>query len=106
MIDLQELSNKTFDIRLKDGTELNIRKPSNELFRSTLKMVKLMEANGEEDKQISAIYVFLLKMFNRNTNERKFTQNELEEMIDIDVAMYLIKEYQTFLIEAVESSNF
>lgn len=106
MIDLKELSNKTFDIRLTDGTELKIRKPSNELFRGTLKMVKLMEANGEDDKKISAIYDFLLKMFNRNVNEIKFTQSQLEEMIDIDVAMYLIKEYQAFLTEAVQDINF
>lgn len=106
MIDLQELTSKTFDVKLMDGTELNIRKPSNELFRGTLKMVELMEANGEEDKKISAIYSFLLRMFNRNLNEIKFTQNQLEEMIDIDVAMLLIKEYQQFLVEAVKDINF
>ena len=106
MINLQELSNKTFDVMLQDGTELNIRKPNNELFQGTLKMVKLMEANGEEDKKISAIYSFLFKMFNRNLNDMKFTQRQLEEMIDIDVAMYLIQKYQEFLTEVVGDINF
>lgn len=106
MIDLSILSNKTFDIKLQDGTELNIRKPSNELFKETFRMIKLMEANGEDDKKISAIYIFLTKMFNRNMNNVKFTQQQLEELIDIDVAMYLIKEYQQFLNEVVQDINF
>lgn len=106
MIDLSILSNKTFDIKLPDGFELNIRKPSNELFKETFRMIKLMEANGEDDKKISAIYVFLTKMFNRNMNNIKFTQQQLEELIDIDVAIYLIKEYQNFLNEVVQDINF
>lgn len=106
MIDLSMLNNKTFDIKLQDGTELNIRKPSNELFKETFRMIKLMEANGEDDKKISAIYIFLAKMMNRNLNNIKFTQQQLEEMIDIDVSMYLIKEYQNFLNEVVQDINF
>lgn len=106
MIDLSILSNKTFDIKLPDGFELNIRKPSNDLFKETFRMIKLMEANGEDDKKISAIYVFITKMFNRNMNNVKFTQQQLEELIDIDIAMYLIKEYQNFLNEVVQDINF
>jgi len=106
MIDLSVLNNRTFDIKLQDGTELNIRKPSNELFKETFRMVKLMEANGEDDKKVSAIYIFLMKIFNRNMNNIKFTQSQLEELIDIDVAMYLIREYQSFLNEVVQSINF
>ncbi len=106
MIDLSMLNNKTFDVKLRDGTELNIRKPSNELFKETFKMIKLMEANGEDDKKISAIYIFLMKMVNRNFNNIKFTQQELEEKVDIDDAMYLIREYQNFLNEVVQDINF
>lgn len=106
MIDLGTLSNKTFDVRLIDGTELNIRKPSNELLKETYKMIELIEKNGEEKNIINAIYIFITKIINRNLNDKKFTQSAIEELIDIDVAMYLIKEYQSFLAEVIQGINF
>lgn len=106
MIDIRELNNRTFDITLQDGTILNIRKPSNELFKQTFTMIELIQKNGEEKNVVNAIYIFLTKVFNRNLNEIKFTQIQIEEMIDIDVAMYLIKEYQNFLNEVMQDINF
>lgn len=105
MIDIRELSNKTFDITLQDGTVLNIRKPSNELFKETLKIFKTAE-NQEEDKKINVIYIFLTKILNRNTNNIKLTQTKIENDIDIDIAVYLIKKYQEFLNEVMQDINF
>ena len=105
MIDLSMLNNKTFDIRLQDGTVLNIRKPNNELFKETLKIFKTAE-NQEEDKKINVIYIFLTKILNRNTNNIKLTQTKIENDIDIDIAVYLIKKYQEFLNEVMQDINF
>ena len=105
MIDLSVLNNKTFDIRLQDGTVLNIRKPNNELFKETLKIFKTAE-NQEEDKKINVIYIFLTKILNRNTNNIKLTQTKIENDIDIDIAVYLIKKYQEFLNEVMQDINF
>ena len=105
MIDIRELSNKTFDITLQDGTVLNIRKPSNELFKETLKIFKTAK-NQEEDKKINVIYIFLTKILNRNTNNIKLTQTKIENDIDIDIAVYLIKKYQEFLNEVMQDINF
>ncbi|GEM_PF-3450342 len=106
MIDLSMLNNKTFDITLQDGTVLNIRKPSNELFKETFKMIELIKKNGEEKNIVNAIYIFLTKVFNRNFNDIKFTQQQVENLIDIDISMYLIKEYQNFLTEVIQDINF
>lgn len=106
MIDIRELNNRTFDLTLQDGTILNIRKPSNELFKQTFTMIELIQKNGEEKNVVNAIYIFLTKVFNRNLNNIKFTQQQIEEIIDIDVAMYLIKEYQNFLNEVMQDINF
>lgn len=106
MIDLGTLSNKTFDVRLIDGTELNIRKPSNELLNEAYKMLELVKKNKEEKNIINAMYSFVTKVFNRNLNEIKFTQTEIEKMIDIDVAIYLMTEYQNFITEVMQGINF
>lgn len=106
MIDLTVISQKTFDLKLQDGTVLNIRKPNNQLFNDVFKIIKLIEANGEEKNIINAIYIILTKMINRNLNDIKFQQNVIEEMIDLDTAMYIVQEYWTFVQEVVQDINF
>ena len=106
MLDLTQLVNKTFDLKIDENTVLNIRKPNNELFKDTFKMIKLIEANKEEDKIISVVYNFIMKVFNRNLNDKKFTQQEIENLLDIDVAMYIIKEYFNFVQEIAEDITF
>ncbi len=106
MLDLTQLTTKTFDIKIDENTILNIRKPSNELFKDTFKMIKLIEANGEEDKLIGVLYNFLTKVFNRNLNDKKFTQQEMEDLFDIDIAIYLIQEYWKFIEEVMQDISF
>ena len=62
MIDIGQLNEVTFDIKLTDGRILNIRKPNRELFNTTFNMVKLIEANKEDDKILDVIYGFLVKV--------------------------------------------
>lgn len=106
MLDLTQLTTRTFDLKIDDNTLLNIRKPNNELFKETFKMINLIDANGEEDKLIGVLYNFLTKVFNRNLNNKKFTQQEIENILDIDIAAYLIQEYFKFVKEVMSDIDF
>jgi hypothetical protein len=106
MIDLSIISQKTFDLKMQDGTLLNIRKPNNQLFNDVFKIIKLIEANGEEKNIINAIYIILARILNRNMNEIKFQQNVIEEIIDLDTAMYIVQEYWKFVQEVMQDINF
>lgn len=106
MLDLSLLNNKTFDVKLFDGSVLNIRKPNNELFKETQKMANIAKANKEDDKIIPVTYSFLTKVFNRNMNDRKFTQQQIESEIPLDIAVILINEYSKFISEVMKSANF
>ena len=50
MIDIAQLEKLTFDIKLRDGRIINVRQPNKDLFNDTFKMIKLIEANGEDEK--------------------------------------------------------
>lgn len=106
MIDIASLNEVTFDIKLSDNRILNIRKPNKELFNTTFKMMELMESNNEDDKILDIIYNFLTKIFNRNTNDIKLTQKDLENELDVVTAIYIIKAFAKFITEAMEGVNF
>jgi hypothetical protein len=106
MIDLTLLQDKTFDIKVNEDLILNIRKPNNQMFKDIAKIVEIIEANKEDDKIINIIYQFLTGVFNRNKNDKRFSQKEIEDLFDIDVAMYLIREYQGWVNEVLQDVNF
>ncbi len=106
MIDIRKLDEVTFDITLTDGRVLNIKKPNRELFDATFKMVDILQANDENDKVFDIIYSFLAKIFNRNKNDIKLTQKDLEKELDVVNAIYIIKEFQKFITEAMQGVNF
>lgn len=106
MIDLTQIEDKTFDIKLNEEIILNIRKPSIQLFRDINKMVELIEKNEEQEKLMSALYLFLTRILNRNNNDHKFNQAQVEEMFSLDVAMYVMQQYQEWAVGVLEGINF
>lgn len=106
MLDLSLLNQKTWDLKLLDGTVLNVRKPNNDLFKETQKMAEAAANKKTGDKITTVTYSFLTKVLNRNTNGRKFTQQEIEQIIPLDIAVILIYEYQKFVIEVMQGVNF
>ena len=59
-------------------------------------MIKLIEANGEDEKILDIIYKFLFRIINRNTNDIKLTLEEIELEMDLVVAMIIVRSYQKF----------
>lgn len=106
MIDLTLIEDKTFDIKISEDLILNVRKPNNTIFKDTNKILDLMDKNDEDDKIIDAVYMFLTKVLNRNTNDKKFSQNEIADIFSLDIAMYVIGKYNEWVSEIVEDINF
>lgn len=103
MIDLRTLNAITFDLTLPDGRILNIKQPTKELYDNLLQMTELAKANHEEEKALGIIYSFLTRAFNRNTNNLTFTKEELEEIMSVNVAMYIILEFQKWTSTALNN---
>ena len=106
MIDLTQIQDKTFDIKVNEKITLNIRKPNNQMFKDIAKIIELIASNAEQDKLLGFIYMYLTRVFNRNKNDMKFTQTEIENLFDMDVAIYVIREYQSWMNEVIQDINF
>ncbi len=101
MFNLKESRDKTFDICLEDGTTLNIDSLNYELYVEIYKMGNFMTRKNKETQTVRYIYKFTTKLFNNNLNGIKFKQREIEKMLNIDVAMHLIKAYQDYANETL-----
>lgn len=97
MIDLGSKKRKLYFIKLKDGKVLKIKMPTRSML---VDLINFRNMDADTDLEImEELYDFMLKIFNRNENDRVFTTEEIEDMFDdINLAIYVLKDYLNFAL--------
>lgn len=97
MLDLSKLAQEYYNIKLTDKTILKIRKPSQAILKT---MIEFQNADRiEEAEVIDFLYDLIFRIFNRNTEDRRFTREEIEEMMSVEIAVEVLKDYFTFSLK-------
>ncbi|MDY3368405.1 hypothetical protein [Zhenhengia yiwuensis] len=89
MIDLSK-NTELYKIKLEDGTVLKLKKPTQSM------LVQMMEMSQTKEKDyeiVTKLFELLTRIFNRNTNDMAFTQKQIEEMLDLEIAMKIVQDY-------------
>ena len=94
MLDLGKLKQDLYKIKLADGTILKIKKPTQAML---LTMVEFRNADEKEDIELLGdLYALMLRIFNRNTNDIKFSMDDIQEMFALETALIVLKDYMDF----------
>lgn len=101
MFDIKETRDKNFTIKLEDNSIIRIDGLNYELYREIYKLGNFMFEKRSDKRKAKRIYKFLTKLMNNNLENRTFKQREIESMVNIEVAMYLIKAYQDHMNETL-----
>lgn len=89
MIDLSKKSTELYKIKLEDGTILKLKKPTQAMLVTMMEMSKAQE----ELEVLNELFSLITRIFNRNVNNMTFTQEEIEEMLDLEIAMEIVQDY-------------
>lgn len=91
MIDLsKKTATELYKIKLEDGTILKLKKPTQSM------LVQMMEMSQSKEKDyeiLTELFNLLTRIFNRNANGMTFTQEQIEEMLDLEIAMTIVQDY-------------
>ena len=87
MLDLTKV-NRYYQIKWFDGQELNLKRPSQELFEKIFKL-----QNAEPEQQVSALFALIHEILNNNVEQRVFTKDELDRELDFQTMQYIIEDY-------------
>lgn len=94
MLDLGKIKQDLYKIKLADGTILKIKKPTQAML---LTMVEFRNADEKEDIELLGdLYVLMLRIFNRNTNDIEFSMDDIQEMFALETALIVLKDYMDF----------
>lgn len=97
MLDFSTRKQKIMDLKLKDGTLLQLIVPKAKVydeimdFKNTGKNVQIVPNTT--------------KILNQNTQGMQFTEEQVEEMFDVAELSLICTEYIEFVIEAIKDPN-
>lgn len=90
MIDLSKKATELYKIKLEDGTLLKLKKPTQAML---LTMIEMSKAQEDDIEVLTELFSLITRIFNRNVNNMTFTQEEIEEMLDLEIAMEIVQDY-------------
>lgn len=99
MLDLTAFEGEYYEVRLIDGKELKLKRPTQGMY---VVVMQMQELAGDVAKSLPAIMQLFARVLNRNTANLIFTLDELEESYDVTIAIYLIKDYFTYWSQEVK----
>jgi len=111
MLDLSVFKKEYLEIKLFDGSVVNIGKPSQRLVIDMMAVQQTFEdlnANPENHKVEDILNEFnqiLLKILNNNKEEKKFTIKYIESNFDLEIGNVFISEYMEFVNQIQNRKN-
>lgn len=105
MLDLAALKDKTYDIKLENGEVLHIKRPTQKMTKGLLEMSNFVMSDVDHIKKADKLFDYVTSIFNYNTDNKKFKRNEIEEILDISLSQYIIKDYMAFSNNLLKDPN-
>lgn len=104
MLDLSKKQKKFFVVKLTNGTTLNIPSPKKRIFERMTAMndISLDTVSAEN---INEIYELIAEILSSNTQKKKYTADEVGEMLDFEDINLLLNGYMEFAGYIVDDPN-
>lgn len=102
LLDLNVLREQTMEIKLLDGSELRLKKPTQKLYLQFIAMEKDLK-DADIAEQMEGIKALALAVLNNNTAGKVF--EDLEEEYDLAIQEAIITAYGEFIAEIMSRKN-
>jgi hypothetical protein len=95
MLDLSAVKKVYYEIKLQDGTELKIGKPTQSMVEYCINAMNAVKEEVDIEA-IHALATLFVKILNRNNEGLKFKEEDIIEEYDYQLIAYVIKDYFDF----------
>lgn len=107
MLDLAAAFSNPYQIKLFDGTVLNLKRPTQALQNSIIQLQKIGETEKDAAVLLTETMKILRRVLNRNQEGVEFSQEDIDESYDFSVALLVISDYfKYYNKEIAEKVNF
>ena len=85
-------SRKLYEIKMPDGKLLHLRLPTQSLL---MKLMDMQLYLNDPTKALQAMNNLVIQILNRNTEGVTYTEDQIQEMLDLDTLVLIVQDYLT-----------
>lgn len=104
MLDLSTIEVKFFDVKLPDGSVVNIKPPTLSMKNEIATLAQKVHTMNEKQQE-KALVKLVTRIFNRNVEDREFKESEISKWFDESVLNLIVVKYTEFIAEVVNQKN-
>lgn len=93
MLDLTALNDQLYDIRLLDGQELHLRRPTQGMVQFLVDLKDLRSSDMDEMQILQGFAQFFARVLSRNNAGIEFTSEAIADDYDYQTMLYVINDY-------------
>lgn len=101
MLDLTTAYSVLYQVKLIDGTVLSLKRPTQALQESIMRLQKLGEKGQDVEAIMNETMAIFCRILNRNTDGIHFELEDLMEEYDYTLALLVLGDYLKFYSEEV-----
>lgn len=104
MLDLTTAFGELYQVKLLDGTVLELKRPTQALQETVVKLQKIAEEGKDAKKILEATMDIFCRVLNRNTNGIEFNIEDVKKEYDYSIALVVIADYLKYYAQEVNKS--
>lgn len=93
MLDLTTQAKKLYEIKMPDGEILKLKMPTQGLLMKLMDMDKIIKGNNDPMEVLNQLTAIVAEILNLNTDGKKFTIEDVANMLDFNIMMLVIQDY-------------
>jgi hypothetical protein len=95
VLDLTTFIEETLDVKMPDGTQISLKKPTEKM---VIAMINMRDKAESKDpiEQMKSISDMILLILNSNTNGKKFSAEDIEDL-SIPMRTAIIRSYSNYI---------
>lgn len=106
ILDLTQFQEKFMEMKLLDGSELNLKKPTQAIVISLMAFEqKAKECKKDVNKMLTLMDDMMILILNHNKEGRVFSMADLGDSYTFEIQMAIIQAYTKFMNELNSAKN-
>ena len=105
MLDLTIYKKRYYDVKINENDIIHLEPPKRKQLKTILSLTKNMNKDNINDQDIDKLYEAALIAFNKNKENRTFTQEAIDDILGFNALYAFFDGYYTWVAENINQKN-
>lgn len=105
MLDLTIYKKRYYEVQINENENVNLEPPKRKQLKKILSLTKTINKENLSDNDIDALYEAALIAFNKNKENKVFSQDDIDDILGLDALYAFFDGYYNWVYENVNQKN-